>query len=67
MKKAIHALLGIALTFTFILGVSAAAENPYPTSQDTNGDGLRCVPCTWYAWQQAYDNTSVALPNWGNA
>ena len=47
-----------------------AAQNPYPTSQDTeypNGDGYYEIPCTYFAWQQVYDNTGIALPAWGNA
>lgn len=44
-----------------------AAYNPYPTTQDVDRDGLYEVPCTYFAWQQVYDNTGIALPGWGNA
>ena len=44
-----------------------AASNPYPTTQDWDGDGNYEVPCTRFAWQQVYDNLGVALPAWGNA
>lgn len=29
-------------------------------------DGVTTVPCTYFAWQQAYDNAGVSLPGWGN-
>ena len=45
----------------------SAASNPYPTTQDWDGDGNYEVPCTRFAWQQVYDNLGVALPAWGNA
>ena len=66
MKKRIMSVLAI-----LFLGVQAfalpafAADNPYPSSQTIKG--VTTVPCTWYAWQETYDNTGVALPNWGNA
>lgn len=44
-----------------------AASNPYPTTQDYDKDGYYEVPCTRFAWQQAYDNLGIALPAWGNA
>lgn len=44
-----------------------AASNPYPTTQDVDGDGNYEVPCTRFAWQQVYDNQGIALPAWGNA
>ena len=44
----------------------SAASNPYPTWQDADGDGQGELPCTRYAWQQAYDRLGVALPAWGN-
>lgn len=46
------------------LRVSAAATNPFPQWQTISG--VTTVRCTWYAWQQAYDNTGIALPNFGN-
>ncbi|MCR5429685.1 MAG: CHAP domain-containing protein [Eubacterium sp.] len=45
----------------------SAATNPYPATQDVDGDGYYEVPCTRFAWQQVYDNLGVALPSWGNA
>ena len=43
----------------------SAATNPYPSSQTFNG--VSTIPCTYYAWQQAYNNTGIAMPNFGNA
>ncbi len=54
--------LFIILFFTFILNVYA---NPYGKYQDLYG--VKTVRCTWYAWEQAYNNAGVALPGWGNA
>lgn len=52
----------------------AQTGNPYPTQQDTEyispgvyGDGYYEVPCTWFAWQQAYDRKGISLPDWGHA
>ncbi len=65
MKRLIITLLTIVLLVTpFTLTVSAAS-NPYGKWQTI--DGVSTIRCTWYAWQQAYDNTGVALPNFGNA
>lgn len=44
-----------------------AANNPYPTSQNVDGDAYYEIPCTYFAWQQVYDNLGIALPAWGNA
>lgn len=38
-----------------------AASNPYPATQDVDGDGYYEVPCTRFAWQQVYDNLGVAI------
>ncbi len=43
----------------------SAVENPYPTNQIIGG--VSTVPCTYYAWQQVYDNMGVNMPNFGNA
>ena len=56
--------LMIALILVSVISVEAAT-NPYPESQTING--VTTIPCTWYAWQQAYDNLGVAMPNFGNA
>ena len=50
--------------FFLVLGVSAAS-NPYGKYQTLYG--VKTIRCTWYAWQQAYDNGGVTLPGWGNA
>lgn len=42
-----------------------AVSNPYPTSQTVGG--VYTIPCTYYAWQQVYNNTGKVLPAWGNA
>ena len=58
-------LLILTICFlSFTLSVNAAT-NPYGKYQDLYG--VKTVRCTWYAWQQAYDNAGVALPGWGNA
>lgn len=44
-----------------------AASNPYPKTQNVDGDAYYEVPCTRFAWQCVYDKLGVALPNWGNA
>lgn len=54
----------IALILVSVISVEAAT-NPYPESQTING--VTTIPCTWYAWQQAYDNLGVVMPNFGNA
>ena len=45
----------------------AQTGNPYPTTQNVDGDGYYEVPCTRFAWQQAYDRLGISLPGWGNA
>lgn len=70
MKK-ITKILSTLLTIAIILGaiasgvVANAVTNPYGKWQTISG--VTTVRCTYYAWQQAYDNTGVALPNFGNA
>lgn len=65
MKK-IKLTFFVLLLFTCIANIQVSAvENPYPTSQTIGG--ITTIPCTRYAWQQAYDKTGVALPNFGNA
>ncbi len=39
--------------------------NPYKKTQTI--DGVKSVPCTYVAWQQAHDKMGVSLPSWGNA
>lgn len=48
-------------------GEALAASNPYPNQQNVDGDSYYEVPCTWFAWQQVYNNTGIALPGWGDA
>ena len=43
---------------------ASAASNPFGKWQTING--VTTIRCTYYAWQQAYDNTGVALPMLGN-
>ena len=57
-------LFFLILFFGFI-PLSNAAANPYGKYQDLYG--VKTVRCTWYAWQEAYNNAGVALPGWGNA
>lgn len=58
-------LLVLAVCFLSFVDSVNAVTNPYGKYQDLYG--VKTVRCTWYAWQQAYDNTGVALPGWGNA
>lgn len=45
-----------------------AATNPYNQKERVpNNPTDKMTNCTWYAWQQAYDNVGVALPKLGNA
>lgn len=44
---------------------ASAAGNPYPYTQTVGGVVTR--PCTWYAWQCAYERLGIALPKWGDA
>ena len=61
MKKILFFLI---IFFSFIT-LSHASANPYGKYQDLYG--VKTVRCTWYAWQEAYNNAGVALPGWGNA
>lgn len=42
-----------------------AATNPYPKWQTIKG--VKTIRCTFYAWQQVYNYTGIALPGFGNA
>lgn len=53
------------ITFFLFLTPTLAATNPYGKYQDLYG--VTTVRCTWYAWEQAYKYTGVALPGLGNA
>lgn len=64
MKKRNILIYAIFLFMILINNVNAAS-NPYKNTQTI--DGVTTVPCTYFAWQQAYDNAKVALPGWGNA
>lgn len=43
-----------------------SGANPYGYDQTFtwNGTKVTTVRCTWYAWQQAYDNLGVSMPGW---
>ena len=62
MKKILLTI--ILAIFLFPVKVHAAT-NPYGKYQNLHG--ITTVRCTWYAWQEAYEHTGVALPGWGNA
>lgn len=62
MKKLI---LFAILLFVIFINPVYAVTNPYGKYQDLYG--ITTVRCTWYAWEQAYEHTGVALPGWGNA
>lgn len=62
--KTVKYILFFLLLNISIIGVEAAS-NPYGKYQTLYG--IKTVRCTWYAWEQAYQYTGVALPGWGNA
>ena len=65
MKKKILFLIFLLSFFCLNPINIEAATNPYGKYQTLYG--IKTVRCTWYAWQQAYEHTGVALPGWGNA
>ena len=74
LKKFYRKLVTIGLSMMLVASMSfftelnvEAASNPYPSTQDVDRDGYYEIPCTYFAWQQVYDNLGVALPSWGNA
>ncbi|MBR4691980.1 MAG: InlB B-repeat-containing protein, partial [Oscillospiraceae bacterium] len=44
---------------------ACAAYNPYPPMQDITNPPT--IPCTYRAWELAYERMGVALPKWSNA
>ena len=46
--------------------VEKKVENPFGKYQDVDDDGIQEVRCTWFAWQQVYENKGIALPAWGD-
>ena len=65
IKILLVALLAVICILPNCIQKASAAHNPYPTSQIVLG--VKTVPCTWYAWQQAYERLGIALPAWSNA
>ena len=55
----------VCAIFAFMFLISNVKANPYKNTQTI--DGVTTVPCTYFAWQQAYENAGVSLPGWGNA
>ena len=70
-NKVIKKVIKCFIIFVFMIcipNMSVYAEsNPYPTQQDVDKDGFYEVPCTRFAWQQAYDKLGISLPGWGDA
>lgn len=63
-------LLILILLILMLIGVPSvsAASNPYNQKEKVpNNEQDKMTNCTWYAWQQAYDNMGVELPGFGNA
>lgn len=54
----------------FELTPDSVGNNPYPTLQRSYNEyykrELSQIPCTWYAWQHAYDRLGISLPVFGN-
>lgn len=74
MKKYLTRIYTIIILTVCLFGLlplqkSYAVYNPFPTSQtlEYNGRMYTTIPCTWYAWQQAYDRLGIELPMRGNA
>lgn len=71
MKKMLKRVFTILICMMMTCGgfVSVVKANVYPQSppQDADGDGHSEIRCTYFAWQQVYDNQGISLPNWGNA
>ena len=65
IKILLIALLVVICILPNCVQTASAAYNPYPTTQTIHG--VTTVPCTWYAWQQAYERLGIALPAWSNA
>ena len=70
-KREIKYVFSLCIVILTLLAIDInavhAASNPYPTTQDVDGDGNYEIPCTYFAWQQVYENLGIALPAWGNA
>ena len=58
--RVLAVLLAAVFMIPLCLPVSLAATNPYPDWQ-TNSNGDRVRPCTWYCWQQAYERLGIEL------
>ena len=75
IKRALAMILVFVMTLSLANGVMLfnfdknvkAASNPYPTTQNVDGDRYYEVPCTRFAWQEVYNKHKIALPAWGNA
>ncbi len=65
IRKTLCCIFLIVMMLTTIPISASAAVNPYPSSQTI--DGITTIPCTYYAWQQAYNNTGVSMPDFGHA
>ena len=65
--KTILVMLIIVCLLTMLPFPALAVSNPYPATQDVYDNGEITVPCTRYAWQQAYEHLGVALPAWSDA
>lgn len=45
----------------------SADGNPYPMYNWYENSESYQIACTWYAWEQVYNQQGIALPAWGNA
>ncbi|MCI9078232.1 MAG: CHAP domain-containing protein [Lachnospiraceae bacterium] len=72
MKRQINRMIIVAVAIVIIVtgmfGIKevSAASNPYPGSQNVDGDQYYEIPCTWFVWQHVYNNLGIELPKWGN-
>lgn len=70
-RKILYQIICVLICTLIAMGLSGnrevkAADNPYPSTQNVDGDAHYEVPCTWFVWQHIYNNLGIALPQWGN-
>ena len=68
MRKNKYLLLIVLCLWLLIPQSGWAVSNPYPKTQNgVDNYNVPTIPCTYVAWEQAYERMGVALPAWGNA
>ena len=61
-------LMAGAVSTMTATALAAETQNPYGYWQSFScgGKQYKTVTCTWFAWQQAYDNLGISLPVFGD-